>query len=124
MVRSWDWVRWILPDDFDDMAVVVDWLDACRDENLELLLDCFADDASLDCGCEGINVVGRSGLAAYWKPRLRGFSPAAFGLKEITPTAEGVRLKYLNHEGKPVRVAFTFNAGGKIARMRCEPASA
>jgi len=112
-----------LPDDFDIMAVVVDWLDACRNQNLELLLDCFADDAGLDCGCEGINVVGRIGLAAYWKPRLKGFSPAAFGLEEITPTADGVGLDYLNHEGKPVKVVFTFNASGKIARMRCEPIS-
>jgi hypothetical protein len=114
----------MLPDDFDNMAVVVDWLDACRNENLELLLDCFADDAGLDCACEGINVTGRAALASYWAPRLKGFSPSAFGLEEITPTAEGVALHYLNHEGKPVKVAFTFNSSGKIAQLRCEPASA
>ena len=113
-----------MPDDFDSMAVVVDWLDACRNEDLELLLDCFADDASLDCSCEDINVAGRAGLAAHWKPRLKGFSPAAFGLEEITPVAEGVMLDYLNHEGTPVKVVFTFNSIGKIAHMRCEPASA
>lgn len=111
-----------MPDDFDNMAVVVDWLDACRNENLESLLDCYADDAGLDC--EGIHLVGRSGLAAYWKPRLKGFSAAAFGLEEITPTADGVMLEYINHEGKPVKVVFTFNSSGKIAQMRCEPASA
>lgn len=106
------------------MAVVVDWLDACRNENLQLLLDCFADDAVLDCGCEGIDVQGRAALAAYWKPRLKGFSPGAFGLEEITPVAEGVMVDYLNHEGKPVKVVFTFNSNGKIARMRCNPISA
>jgi hypothetical protein len=113
----------MLPDDFDNMAVVVDWLDACRNVNLELLLDCFADDASLDCGCESIHIVGRAGLDAYWRPRLRSFSPKAFGLEEITPVAEGVMLDYLNHEGKPVEVVFSFNSKGKIARMRCDPAS-
>jgi hypothetical protein len=124
MVRSWDWVRWILPDDFDNMAVVVDWLDACRNENLELLLDCFAEDARLSCSCDGVDVFGRAGLTVYWKQRLKGFSPAAFGLEEITPVAEGVILEYLNHEGKPVKVVFSFNSKGKIAQMCCEPASA
>lgn len=113
-----------MPDDFDNLAVVVDWLDARRNENLELLLDCYADDASLDCRCEGIHLIGRSGLATYWKPRLKGFSPGAFGLEEITPVAEGVMLEYLNHEGKPVKVLFSFNSSGKIVQMRCEPASA
>jgi hypothetical protein len=113
-----------LSDDFDNMAVVVDWLDACRNENLESLLDCFAEEADLSCSCDGVDVFGRAGLAAYWKPRLKAFSPGAFGLQEITPVAEGVMLEYLNHEGKPVKVVFTFNGNGKIARMRCEPASA
>lgn len=113
-----------MPDDFDCMAVVVDWLDACRNGNLELLLDCFADDANLDCGCDWISVVDRSGLAAYWEPRLKGFSPAAFGIEEITPAAGGVVLDYLNHEGRPVKVVFTFNSEGKIAHLYCAPASA
>ena len=112
-----------MPDDFDNMGVVVDWLDACRNENLELLLDCFADDAGLDCGCEGIHVFGRAGLDAYWRPRLKSFSPKAFGLEEITPLPDGVMLDYFNHEGKPVRVVFGFDATGKIARMRCDPVS-
>jgi hypothetical protein len=112
-----------LPENFDDMAVVVDWLDACRNENLESLLDCFADDAGLDCRCDSVNVTGRAGLAAYWRPRLRSFSPGAFGLEEITPTAEDVMLEYLNHEGRHVKVVFTFNSSGKIAHMRCDPAS-
>ncbi len=112
-----------MPDDFDNMALVVDWLDARRNENLESLLDCYADDAGLDCRCEGIHLVGRSGLADYWKPRLKGFSAVAFGLEEITPVPEGVMLEYLDHEVKPVKVLFSFNSSGKIALMRCEPAS-
>jgi hypothetical protein len=111
-----------LPDDFDNMAIVVDWLDACREQNLEALLDCYADDASLACGCEGLEIQGRAPLAAYWEPRLAGFAPTAFGLEEIKPLPDGVMLDYLNFEGKPVRIEFVFNAGGKIARMRCTPA--
>jgi hypothetical protein len=111
----------VLPDDFDKMGVVVDWLDACRSQNLEALLDCYAGDAVLACGCEGLDIQGQSALAAYWKPRLAGFVPTAFGLEEITPLPDGVVLDYLNFEGKPVRIVFAFDAKGKIALMRCEP---
>lgn len=113
-----------MPENFDNMAIVVDWLDACRNENLELLLDCFADDARLVCCCDGVDIVGRPDLLAYWQPRIRGFSPAAFALEEITPAADGVMLEYLNHQGKPVKMVLAFNAAGKIAYLRCEPSSA
>jgi hypothetical protein len=112
-----------LPEDFDQVAAVVDWLDACRNQDIEALLDCFAGDAVLACGCDGLDIQGRLALAAYWKPRLAAFGPTAFGLEEIKPLSEGVMLDYLNFEGKPVRIVFVFNAGGKIAQMRCEPAS-
>jgi hypothetical protein len=45
-------------------------------------------------------------------------------LEEITPTAEGVVLDYLSHEGKPVRIAFRFTTDGKILRSDCQPAPA
>ena len=104
------------------MALVVDWLDACRNQDLEALLDCYADEASFECVCENITVTGRAGLAAYWQPRLVGFVPKAFGLEEITPHAGGVLLKYLNFEAKPVRILFTFDPSGRISHARCEPA--
>ena len=107
---------------FDKMALVVDWLDACRNQDLAGVLDCFAEDASLDCACEAMSISGRAGLSAYWQPRLNGFAPKAFGIEEITPHADGVLLDYLNSEGKPVRIVFDFDADGRIAHMRCEPA--
>lgn len=113
-----------MPDDFDSLALVVDWLDACRNENLESLLECFADDAALDCGCEGIHVSGRAALASYWSQRLGRLSPAAFGLEQIMPLAEGVAIECRNHEDRPIKIVFTFSAQGRIAYMRCEPASA
>jgi hypothetical protein len=111
----------VLSEQFDKMAAVVDWLDACRSRKLEALLDCYAADASLACDCDSVRISGRAALAAYWKPRLADFAPTAFGLEEITPVADGVTLDYLNHEGKPVRIRFAFDSAGKISHMRCAP---
>jgi len=105
------------------MAVVVDWLDACRNQNLEMLLDLYAADASLDCSCENVRSRGRCELAAYWGPRLASFAPTAFGLEEIKPVAGGVMLDYSNFQGKPVRISFSFNNEGKILQSHCEPVS-
>ena len=105
------------------MAVVVDWLDCCRRRDLEGLLDLFADGARLDCACEGTGISGRSALASYWRPKLATLSDDAFGLEEITPQQDGVVLDYLSFEGRPVRIAFIFDAQGRIAHMRCAPSS-
>ena len=40
-----------LAEDFDQVALVVDWLDACRNRDLAALLDLYADDAMFECGC-------------------------------------------------------------------------
>jgi hypothetical protein len=112
-----------LADDFDRIALVVDWLDACRNRDLAALLDLYADDAKLDCRCGGIYVrEGRAELEAYWRPRLAARAPGAFGLQEITPSDDGVVPDYLNHEGRPVRIAFTFTRDGKIRQTGCRPA--
>jgi ketosteroid isomerase-like protein len=111
-----------LVDDFDQIALVVDWLDACRNRDLTTLLDLYADDATLECRCGGVNVgKGRAALETYWRPRLEVLAPTAFELEEITPTTEGVVLDYLSHEGKLVRIAFTFSHGVKIQRTVCGP---
>jgi hypothetical protein len=109
-------------DDFDKMAAVVDWLDACRGRNLDALLDFYAGNAGLECACEDAGISGRSALAAYWRPKLSGASREAFTLEEITPLGEGVALDYLSFDGQPVRIIFAFDATGKISHMRCEPA--
>jgi hypothetical protein len=112
-----------LADDFDQIALVVDWLDACRSRDLTMLLDLYADDAALECRCGGVRVSkGRAALETYWRPRLEVLAPTAFELEEITPTTEGVVLDYLSHEGRPVRIAFTFSPDAKIQRTACVPA--
>jgi ketosteroid isomerase-like protein len=112
-----------LAGDFDQVALVVDWLDACRNRDLAALLDLYADDAKLECQCGEVEVsAGRAELESYWRPRLNALVPTAFGLEEIMPTAEGVVLDYLSHEGKPVRIVFSFSRDAKIQRTACAPA--
>ena len=110
-----------MPEDFDPIAVVVDWLDACRRRDLVALLDLYGGEASLECACDGIDIHGRGALEAYWSPRLDAFVPTAFGLEEIAPTPDGVVLDYSSSEGKPVRIEFKFAPNGKIGRTRCAP---
>ena len=111
-----------LADDFDQVALVVDWLDACRNRDLAALLDLYADNARLECQCGEAKVsTGRAELESYWRPRLDAVVPSAFGLEEITPSAEGVVLDYLSHDGKPVRIVFAFSRDGKILRTDCAP---
>jgi ketosteroid isomerase-like protein len=113
-----------MSEDFDPIAVVVDWLDACRQRDLAGLLDLYADDASLECACDSITLIhGRAALEAYWRPRLDAFVPTAFGLEEITPGADGVVLDYSSFEGKPVRISFAFSSDGKIRQTICGPAA-
>jgi hypothetical protein len=113
-----------VPNDFDQIAIVIDWLDACRMRNLDALLDLYAPDARLECECGGSKVhAGRAGLESYWRPRLDMFSPAAFGVNEIIPAADGVVLDYLSFESKPVRIVFSFNREGQILRSRCTPST-
>ncbi|WP_407158400.1 nuclear transport factor 2 family protein [Bradyrhizobium sp. STM 3557] len=112
-----------MADHFDEMAIVVDWLDCCRSRNLDALLDFFAENAALECRCECAcnGITGRSELAGYWGPKLANVSPDAFALEEITPHDDGVVLDYLSFEGKPVQILFVFDAQGKISYMRCAP---
>ena len=106
------------------MAVVIDWLDACRYRDIEALVDLYARDASLQCECDQQKFCqGWSQLEEYWRPRLDAISPNAFALQEIAPCPGGVELDYLSHDGKPVRIFFAFTAEGKILQMRCGPAA-
>ena len=109
--------------DFDSMGIAVDWLDACRKGDLEALLGLYADDAELECRCDGTRLYrGRSEIEAYWGPRLGGFSAAGFGLEEINPAPRGVELEYSIAGSLRIRAVFGFNADGKICRTVCEPA--
>ena len=51
----------------------------------------------------------------------QGMGGRIVGLQEITPTAAGVVLDYLSHDGEPVRIAFTFSRDARIQRTACLP---
>jgi hypothetical protein len=74
---------------FDPLAVVVDWLDACRARHLDELLDCYGTAATHECGCDGPHIyLGRSDLALCWSPRLEAAIPDAFRVINILPGDE------------------------------------
>ncbi len=104
---------------FDAMAVAIDWLDAYRSANLELLLNLYVEDASLECGCGGQKIlVGKPALKQYWIQRFA--EQPALELEDLQPEGEGVALAY-HTSGGLVRVAIFFNDAGKIAQSRCGP---
>jgi ketosteroid isomerase-like protein len=109
--------------DFDQMGIVVDWVDACRKGDLATLLDLYADDAQLECTCDGTRRYrGRHELETYWGPRLSTFSSAGFGLEEIHPVPHGIDLEYSIAGSLRIRISFRFSPEGKIRRTLCEPA--
>jgi len=111
-----------LPDNFDQVAIVIDWLDACRRRDLMTLLDLYAPEASLLCECEKRKICrGRNQLEEYWRSRLDSNAPNAFELEEIAPASGGVELDYLSHEGKPIRIVFALSTEAKILQTRCGP---
>jgi hypothetical protein len=118
---GWTWNMPVSLDGFDPVAAVVDWLDACRARNLDALLDLYADDATLECKCEGKILKGLAEVADYWRPKLAVFSPTAFGLDEVSVENGDVALDYRSYEGKPVRIIFRFNHTGKIRQSLCAP---
>jgi hypothetical protein len=103
----------LTPNDFDPLAVIADWLDACRSGDPAAVLDLYDDGARLDCDCEGVSLVGRASLSAYWDSKLRDQLPTAFTLDGLAATVDGVWFDYRDEEGKPVRAHFRFSAAGR-----------
>jgi len=109
--------------DFDQMGLVVDWVDACRSGDLATLLELYADDAEVECTCNGTRLYrGRRELETYWGPKLNAFSSAGFGLEEIHPAQNGVDLEYSVAGELRIRASFRFSTEGKIYSTLCEPA--
>jgi hypothetical protein len=104
---------------FDPMAAVVDWLDAYRSSDLETTLGLYADNAIIECSCNGMtSVTGRHSLRAYLKQRFEDY-PAS-ELDDLHPACEGVAIIYLCN-GRPIRSDFEFNTDGQITFQRCSP---
>ena len=106
---------------FDPMAAAVDWLDAYRAGDIESILEMYADDAVVNCGCSGLKTItGKDGLRAYWVDRLRNY-PAS-GLDNLQPAQDAAVISYITREGV-VNAILTFNASGKISALSCGPSN-
>ncbi|MGY8633527.1 nuclear transport factor 2 family protein [Bradyrhizobium sp. 14AA] len=105
---------------FDPMAVAVDWLDAYRAGDIEAILDMYADDAVVHCGCCGAKTIkGREALRAYWVDRLREY-PAGT-LDDLNPLDDdGTLISYVTNAGV-MSALFAFDDAGRIKELDCSP---
>ena len=106
---------------FDPLAVVVDWLDACRSGNLDALLDLYDERATQQCLCENVTLAGPKALATYWATKLKNKLGSAFTLDELAVIGDTVQVDYQGFEGKPLRIYFHFDPSGKIGHTSCRP---
>jgi ketosteroid isomerase-like protein len=106
---------------FDPMAVAIDWLDAYRAGDIEAILEMFAEDAVVHCGCCGGRVktiTSREALRAYWVDRLREY-PAGT-LDDLNPSRDGTIVSYVTSAGV-MSALFAFDAAGRIKELDCNP---
>jgi hypothetical protein len=106
---------------FDPMAAAVDWLDAYRAGDIEAILDMYAEDAEVYCGCGSIKTFsGRDALRVYWIDRLRNY-PAS-DLDNLLPSSDGTVISYATGIGT-VMAVLAFTAAGKIKTLTCGPSN-
>lgn len=107
---------------FDPIAAAVDWLDAYRAGDIESILEMYADDAIVHCGCGGMKTIaGRDALRAYWIERLK--SHPASDLDDLQPHAECTAVSYVTSEGVVSAVLKFDAATGMIKTLSCGPQS-
>ncbi len=106
----------IPPDEFD--RLVVDLLDACRQGDINAVLDLYDEGAVMECGCEGVILTGRDSIAAHWAPKLEG---KRFDPHRVALTSHGVQIDFQSCEGKLVRFYFRFGSSNKIIYTSCGP---
>ena len=104
---------------FDPMAAAVDWLDAYRAGEIDTILEMYADDAVIECGCGGMKIItGRDALKAYWTTRLSRYP--AYLLNDIRPSDGRIAISYETTLGI-VGATMKFNRAGRILRFSCGP---
>jgi ketosteroid isomerase-like protein len=101
---------------FDPMAAAIDWLDAYRSSDLELVLSMFADDAVVHCGCcAKTTLCGKESFRAYWTQRFQDC--AASDLEGIQPSGSGTSIAYVTRAGT-VAADVQFDRDGEIVFLR------
>ncbi|WP_409192598.1 nuclear transport factor 2 family protein [Bradyrhizobium sp. RDM4] len=107
---------------FDPMAVAIDWLDAYRAGNIEAILEMYAEDAVVHCGCcaGGVKTItSREALLAYWTDRLR--KRPAGNLDDLNPSHDdGTIISYITNVGV-MSARFAFDGAGRIKELNCNP---
>ena len=102
---------------FDPMAAAVDWLDALRAGDLEVILGMCADDAMICCACGGSKTLtGREALRAYWIDQLKRYP--AFELDDLRQYGGETAISYFTGDGL-ISAVLTFNAVGQIKAGSC-----
>lgn len=105
---------------FDPMATAIDWLDAYRAGSLSIV-DFYASDAAIECGCGGMKVLfGRGAIAGYWIQRFAEM-PAG-DLIELQTDGDGIIVSYSVPDG-PVQATLYFDDDRNIVRSVCGPAA-
>ncbi|WBL80109.1 nuclear transport factor 2 family protein [Bradyrhizobium xenonodulans] len=105
---------------FDPMAVAIDWLDAYRAGDIGAILDMYAEDAVVHCGCgcDVKTITSREALRTYWVDRLRKY-PAGT-LHDLHPSEDGPIISYVTGAGVMCAL-FAFDADGRIKELDCNP---
>ena len=105
---------------FDPMAAAVDWLDAYRAGDIDTILNMYADEAIIHCGCGGMKTIaGKEGLRAYWVDRLQ--THPASELDDLQPHVDGTTISYVT-AGDVVNAVIGFDAAlGMIKTLTCGP---
>jgi ketosteroid isomerase-like protein len=106
---------------FDALAAANDWLDAYRSADLEQILACFSDNATLECSCgRPERVTGKSALELYWKRRLAAVP--AHALEAIWPIPCGAKITYAT-SGISITARVIFGPDGLLTSLKCRPAN-
>lgn len=107
---------------FDPMAAAIDWLDAYRAGDIEAILEMYAEDAVVHCGCcgGGVKIItSREALRTYWIDRLR--EHPASKLDDLNPSHDdGTIISYITTTGV-MSARFAFDAAGRIKELNCDP---
>ncbi|QQN64912.1 nuclear transport factor 2 family protein [Bradyrhizobium diazoefficiens] len=106
---------------FDPMAAAIDWLDAYRAGDVEAILEMYAEDAVVRCGCGGgvKTITSREALRAYWVDRLR--EHPAGKLDDLNPLQDdGTIISYVTNTGV-MSALLAFDAAGRIKELNCNP---
>jgi hypothetical protein len=106
---------------FDPLTIVIDWLDACRNQDIKRLMSLYDPSATLHCDCTARSYKGRHEIESYWQPRLAAPVASAFEIDALDDEGDAVSLAYTSFEGQLVSMRFWFSDTGEIKHSLCGP---